>query len=73
MSSRLGFNSNQNRNNWKQNIISSLKTLSITEFCVSGMHNILNVKRNPQCIVEISLDRASLTSSEKCNTSHILQ
>lgn len=37
------------------------------------MHNILNIKRNPQCIVEISLDRASVTSSEKCNTSHILQ
>lgn len=73
MASKLGLNLNQNRNDWKQKIISKVyKHLGTTEFCISRMHNILNIQRKPQCIMEISLDRTSLTW-EKWNICHISQ
>ena len=74
MASKLGLNLNQNRNDWKQKIISKVcKHLGTTEFYISGMHNILNIRRKLQCIMEISLNRTSLTSWEKWNICHISQ
>lgn len=73
MASKLVLNINQNRNDWKQKIISKVcKHLGTTEFYISGMHNVLNIRRKPQCIMEISLDRTSLTASEKWNICHII-
>lgn len=73
MASKLGLNLNQNRNDWKQKIISKKSTniLGTTEFCISRMHNILNIQRKPQYYGN-GLDRTSLTW-EKWNICHISQ